>query len=395
MNRKVAVAVGLALALAAAGFGAWRAGLIFKRPLVVAVIVPLSGPAAAEGAGMRNAAQLAIDEANDRGGVQGYKLKLEVHDEPHELEAGAKLAQALVANPQVVAVTGLASADAYNLLHGPLRDLGMPVVVAAVRSRQRTDLFGTSTNTEFGLLPMGEAIQTPCARYAWENLAARNYLHVREFGVAGDLNVTFFRGALSLVSGRREISEEPARPGTTDFSELVAKARAKGFDHVYYSGGPVEGGRLLKQLRAGGVGAPFQIAASDSPQAFLDAAGPAAEGAVSCFPGLPDELTPAGTTFLGRYKAHGFNEPPGRNSLFAYVAAQSVVGGLEKSFLIRPSVAGALKSEPVDTVLGKLKYFPGGSSYQSAVVYQVVSGRWTPYLVAGKDGKLAPFTKSP
>jgi branched-chain amino acid transport system substrate-binding protein len=395
MNRKVVLAAGLVLVLVGASLAAWRSGLIFKRPLVIALLVPLSGPDAADGAGLRNAAQMAIDEANARGGAQGHALQLDVRDEPRDLEAGFKLAKELAADPRVLAVLGPASPDAYNALHGPLRDLGMPVVLAAVRTRQKVDLFGTSTNTEFSLLPMGPNINQPCARYAWETLGARRYLHVREFGLAGDLNLAFFRSALVSLSGGKQVLEELVRQGATDFSELVEKVRAQGVEHVYYSGGPVEGGRLLKQLRAAGVGVAFQLASSAAPQSFLDEAGPAAEGAVTCFPGLPDELTPAGKAFLERYRARGFKEPPGRNALFTYVGAQSVVGGLEKSFLIRPSLAGALKSETVDTVLGKLKYFPGGSSYQTLAVYKVVSGRWTPILVAAADGKLAPFAPAP
>lgn len=94
---------GLPLVWAAAGVAApfvARSALAQSSDVKVALIAPLSGPWARDGAFMRNGAQLAVDDINQAGGIKalnGARLKLIVADTGDSTERAKDAAQRLVA----------------------------------------------------------------------------------------------------------------------------------------------------------------------------------------------------------------------------------------------------------------------------------------------------------
>src|SRR5438067_2316580 len=70
------------LLLALAGLAVARmTGLLGGGTIRLGAALPLTGKNAAVGAGMRNAMQLAIDQANRRGGIKGRRVELVTVDE--------------------------------------------------------------------------------------------------------------------------------------------------------------------------------------------------------------------------------------------------------------------------------------------------------------------------
>jgi len=108
MNRRPTrreVGVGLALA---GGVGLrWRPAAAQTKEVRVAMIAPLSGPWARQGQLMRMGADMAIEEINQKGGIQGAKLVLVVADAGDSTEKAKNAAQRLLAqDPDLVGGTG-------------------------------------------------------------------------------------------------------------------------------------------------------------------------------------------------------------------------------------------------------------------------------------------------
>src|SRR5262249_47289567 len=78
-------------------------------PWTIGVQAPLSGPGASNGGiAIRNAVQLAVDQANGAGGVAGEQLALKAYDEDpeHHQAWGAAAARKMVADPRTIANVG-------------------------------------------------------------------------------------------------------------------------------------------------------------------------------------------------------------------------------------------------------------------------------------------------
>ncbi|MBR0466460.1 MAG: ABC transporter substrate-binding protein [Clostridia bacterium] len=69
-----------------AGCGGAKAGNYTAKntEFVIGMSGPLTGPAAIYGIGVKNGAQLAVDEINEQGGLNGIKFKLEATDDMHD-----------------------------------------------------------------------------------------------------------------------------------------------------------------------------------------------------------------------------------------------------------------------------------------------------------------------
>lgn len=133
-KKLVSAAVASALTLAMAGCGS-SGGDTFK----IGGTGPLTGGAAAYGQAVRNAAQLAVDEINENGGVNGYMLELKYEDDEHDAERAV---------------------NAYNTL----KDWGVQVVLGSVTSAPCIAVGDKTKNDNiFQLTPSGTAAE--CTQY--------------------------------------------------------------------------------------------------------------------------------------------------------------------------------------------------------------------------------------
>ena len=74
-------------------------------PINVGITGPFSGPYADPGSAIRNAGQLAIDDINAAGGINGRKLQAVPEDDACDAQTGVQAAQKLL-NESIVAIVG-------------------------------------------------------------------------------------------------------------------------------------------------------------------------------------------------------------------------------------------------------------------------------------------------
>ena len=106
-----------------------------KGTLIIGGIGPLTGAAAVYGINVKNGAQIAVDEINAAGGVNGYKLELKFQDDEHDPEK---------------------SVNAYN----KLMDEGMQVLMGTVTSAPCVAVAAVALEDNMVLLtPSGSAVE--------------------------------------------------------------------------------------------------------------------------------------------------------------------------------------------------------------------------------------------
>lgn len=106
--------------LAGCGNSAKKGYTADNKEYVIGVSGPLTGPAAIYGTGVKNGAQLAVDEINEAGGLNGVKFKLEAMDDMHDATKVATNYSALLEKGMQVSlgcVTSAPCAEWTNLSH--------------------------------------------------------------------------------------------------------------------------------------------------------------------------------------------------------------------------------------------------------------------------------------
>jgi branched-chain amino acid transport system substrate-binding protein len=107
MKFKALVVLAAAASLALAGCGGKSASSGGgKDPLVVAVVVPLTGASAKTAEQMVNGAKLAVEKVNAAGGVGGRKLEIKVYDDKLTGEDAGKEAQRAITRDRAIAIVG-------------------------------------------------------------------------------------------------------------------------------------------------------------------------------------------------------------------------------------------------------------------------------------------------
>ena len=89
LTRCAVLVIAVAIAALGAGCGSAGGGDDDNGPIVLGMLTPLSGSSSAIGPYMKNGAQLAIDEINGEGGVNGRKLELKVEDDACDAKTAA------------------------------------------------------------------------------------------------------------------------------------------------------------------------------------------------------------------------------------------------------------------------------------------------------------------
>ena len=332
-NKFVSVALASAMVLSMAGCGsdASQSGSS-SDAFKIGGIGPTTGGAAAYGLAVQNAAQLAVDEINAAGGVNGYKFELNFQDD--ELDAEK-------------------SVNAYNTL----KDWGAQIILGSVTSGcciAVTDK--TKEDNMFQLTPSGSAVA--CTQYdnnfrvCFSDPAqgAASAQYIGENGLASkvaiiyDSSDTYSTGIYeSFVSGAASqsfeiVSEEAfTADSKTDFSVQLQKAQDAGaeliFLPIYYQ----EASLILTQANAMGY-APkfFGVDGMDGILTGVDNFDKSlAEGVMLLTPFAADATDDMTVKFVAAYQEK-FGEIPNQFAADSYDAIYAIKAAIEKSG-VKPS----------------------------------------------------------
>lgn len=393
---KVAALAAGALLLAAcgsnktesAGGGNGGAGCdISKGTLVVGLISPLTGELSALGLGIRNSASLAVDEANEKCTVKGYKLVLDPQDDQKTPQVGAAAATKLSTQAGLVGVVGPLNSSVAQSIQPILAQKGIVQISPANTNDTLTrgENFATAPKR-----PYPTYFRT-CTVDSLQGPFAAKYLT----GKAGKKNIAIITDGLTYgegladeftkqaeKNGARVVVREKIGDKDTDFSGVIAKVKPFNPDAVFFGGQFPQAGPLSKQLASAGVNVPVMGGDGIYDDKFIELGGKNGDLATSV--GAPTEELDSAKTFVAAYKAKGYTEAFGAYGAFSYDATNVLINALattlaggewsdDKRGALVDSVGKYTGTGATGTV-GFDQY--GDSTNKVLTVYEVSSGGW-------------------
>lgn len=270
----------------------------------VGFFCPLTGGSADMGVSARNAVQLAFDEINGMaGGVDGRKLVLVERDDRGSPEVGRGVAAELLEKEKVVAAIGVCNTGVGLTTVDQFQNAGVPLLIPVATGTPLSRKFAppaAAQNWIFRVSPRDE-IQAPyivaqALRRGLRKVAL--FADTSGYGEAGKADV---ERALA-ANGLQPVSVQRFALGVKDLAEQASAARAAGADVVLvYTVGP-EAAVLAKSIRA--LKWDVQIIGSWplSWRNFIDAAGPAGEGALMAVSFIQEAGFQARNAFITSYQ---------------------------------------------------------------------------------------------
>jgi branched-chain amino acid transport system substrate-binding protein len=392
-----ALAAGGILAVGAVAVVAWLAlrpdtGLP-PGPWTIGVNVPLTGEFAPDSSQVRNAVQLAVDEANEAGGIEGVELSVEAYDgadgQFEEPEKSAENARALADDPRTIAAIG------------PFTSLAAETTIPITN---RAGLLECSPSTsdpkltkpdagalEFRaahpnrinfvrLSPSADVLTRALAAFARHDLDARSALVIADARYADPKAFAdVFEEEFAARGGR--IVRTTHRPGL-DPGRAIASLRDPAAPEVVFFSGITESGApaVRKAMRdAGFASTPFLSwdglldGSGADDESYLQRTGIAADGTYVGNTSIP----PPKAGFVDAYRGR-FGEEPNQYAAAAYACMQIVLASLQASAADGPDAGElreALRRHAVDparryeTVLGTLGFDANGDSTKQVVSF--------------------------
>ncbi|MCC5576034.1 MULTISPECIES: branched-chain amino acid ABC transporter substrate-binding protein [Microtetraspora] len=295
------------------------------EPIVLGMLIPQSGSEAAIGPYMSNAAQLAVDEINAKGGVLGRKLELKTADDACDPQTAAAGANKLVTAGVHVSIGGYCSGATLPTL--PIfGKAGIPMIIPAANSQELVD-----QKLKNVFLINGTGSQQAGAAAAWMTKDGATKVALMHDNTSYSKDIALRTQTLVDEPGGPETAIlEAVTPKESDYSANITKVLAKKPDYVYWTGYFQEGGLIARQLRQAGYQGKIMVGdGSVSPKLIEIAGAEAATGVYATMTQTPDTLQGA-ESWIADYTKK-FGSEPGPYSNQAYDAVRLAAEAVTKA----------------------------------------------------------------
>jgi len=204
-----------------------------KEPIKIGAVIPLSGGAFAQaGQEQRYGLLMAEREINEKGGILGRRLELIIEDDQCKSETGIAAATKLITQDKVVALIGGYSSTITFAQMNAIASYEPIVVWMGASSVKVEHEFGPK-KWFFHLHPWDYHRQKTVVDFLESiNPKPKTIALTYEDGIYGTTSAEYFR---KYAQGKFEIVfDEPHKSGSSDFTSLLTKAKAKNPD-IFYS----------------------------------------------------------------------------------------------------------------------------------------------------------------
>ena len=393
MSKERQFAAALAIVLAGAGTMACGAK---GDEYVIGVAGPIEKP---NGRSLKMAAEMAVKEINDAGGVDGHPLRLQIEDDGGDAAKAIEAAARLRANPAVLAVIGHVNSGA-TLNAAPVYNGDFDETDAAggdsTAQAGRAELKGTHPLVEISPASSGidithagdwtfRSVPTDLdhgpvlARQVGQTLGRQRAAILYTNDDYGRGVMTSFGDAFRR-SGRQVVESDPYVPamiaGSDGLSPYLARAIRNGADAIVIAGQVDGATRIIGQARAMGFTGP--ILGGDGLTSLKDSAG--GDGLYISSAWLPDRADPAAQEFVRKYfdTYHEYPDHRGANGYdLVYLLAAAIKDGGASRQQIRDYLAGVGTRRPafIGRATGKIAFDANGDALGREVTVGVVRQR--------------------
>lgn len=249
-------------------------------PVRIGLSGPFSGGSSAMGESLRNGVRLAVDEINATGGIHGRAIELIERDDRADNEAGARIAQQLVALKVTATIgivntgVGLASIDHYQ-------QAKIPLMVAVSTGPALTRKYAPPSAPANYIFRVSPTLDLEAAIIA----ADLRRHHLQRVALLADLTPYGDSGVAAFSEAARQagielLAVQRFRIGDTDMGPALKRSQSAGAQAVVAWGIGPELAAIARGMQGGRWKVPLYGSWTLSMRSFIDAAGPAGEGAL-------------------------------------------------------------------------------------------------------------------
>lgn len=297
----------------------------------IGVNYELSGEVSSYGRDSVEGIELAVEEINAAGGIDGKKIDIVKYDNKSEPAEAVTLASRLMTSDKVVAVLGPATSGAFKATIPTALQNKIPVASGSTTADDITVDENGVKEYAFRIC-FSDAYQgTGMANYALDRLSAKKAVIIMDNssdygkGLAEAFVNTFEEGGGAIVAQEAYVAKD------TNFNSIITKIKGDEFDVIFIPGYYQEAGLIIKQAREQGITVPILGADGfDSPDLAKLAGDDALNNVYysNHFSSLDED--PVVQNFLTGFEEK-YNKQPGAFHALGYDLAKYVVDSIDRA----------------------------------------------------------------
>lgn len=331
----------------------------------IGMLTPTSGDLAQYGIAVKNAAEMAVKEINDAGGINGATLELIAYDNEADPTKSINLFNKLVEQDKIVALVGPVISGT-SLVVGPLaNDAQIPMLSPTATNADVT----VGLDYVFRACYIDPYQGRVVAKFAAENLGAKKAVIFRN--VSNDYSIGLADAFTDAFTG--EIVADEAYTGEdNDFKAIISKIASLNPEVIFIPDYFNTVGLIAKQLNEAGVKA--TLLGGDGWDGIQGDYAAEVEGGYFANHYSTTDESPLVQNFIKSYQ-ETYNEVPNALAALSYDATKVMAAAIAKAGSTEgPKILEALKATDMDAVCGRIKFDANGDTIKAVAMIKIENG---------------------
>ncbi len=342
-----------------------------KDDIIIVSANPMTGNSKEFGRMKVKAIQLALEEANAAGGIQGRKITLMVEDDASSPKEAHNLAQKIVTDQAVVAVLGHWNSASTMAARNVYNGAKIPVITDSVNQR----ITDGTTPYVFRIIPTDKAEAEVLGEYSFYQLGLKKMAIIYINNDYGKGMKDYFREKLQRIGGEITAIEIFSEGRTTDFASELHKIKYSKPDGIFIAGYPSEAAFVIRQARGIGIDLPIIGTDGISSEEFIILGKEAVEGVRFngfFYNGIQEN---GSEEFIKRFQDR-YHEEPDSYAALAYDSAQLLIQAMKKNGASREGIYDYLsKVENYPGVTGRIMFDQHHDVNKKMMILTIRNGR--------------------
>jgi len=346
------------------------------KEVKIGLITPLSGDVKTFGESVKNAFEIAVGEANAKGGVAGMKIVPVIVDDRNDPTEASNAANLLINQHGVKAIVGSVTSKTTIPVSDLAQSFRIPTITGTATNPKVTVADGKRKDYMFRACYTDSFQGTVMAKFSRDELKAATAAIL--YDVSNDYSkgiAEVFRDSFTRMGGE-VVAFESYGKDDVDFSALITKVKAAKPDVLFLPDYYNKVGLIAKQAKEKDLKAKLIGPDGwDSPE-LVKVGGDAIEGGYFSNHYSPEDTRPEVVNWVKKYREK-FGQTPDALGTLAYDATNMLLEAIREAGSDDPrKIRDALASlKGFEGVTGKFTMDENGDPIKSAVIIQIRDGK--------------------
>jgi branched-chain amino acid transport system substrate-binding protein len=331
----------------------------------------LTGDNASFGTSQNNGVQMAVEEINAAGGIDGKKIDLTLEDNQTKQGETTTITRKLISQDHVVAIIGEV-ASSKTLEAAPIAQAAKIPLIATAATNPKVTQTGDYV---FRVCFTDDFQAVVIARFVLEKLKAKNVAFMTDVKQDYSVGLTNIAKDYLAKNGGTIVKEQSYSSGDKDFRAQLTDLKSANPDVIIITGYYPEASLIAKQARQFGIKAILVGGDGWDGSSLIPVGGKAIEGSYFSNHFSVEDQSPLVQEFVKKYKAK-YNAAPDAFAALGYDATKLLADAIKRAGSTDPEkLKAAIQSTSgFPGVSGKITIGPDRNAVKSAVILTIKDG---------------------